>query len=86
MYVNGRYMRPANLADMENASCWDAETVKVLMGSGCLYVLRGAVHVSPEEPEDDVNAEEGIKKEEHDSEVQCYISIYVMLSAKGYNK
>ena len=38
MYVNGRYMRPATLEDVENAEEWDAESVRALMGSGCLYV------------------------------------------------
>ena len=42
-YVQGRYMRPATPEDVENAIQWDAETVKALMGSGCLYVVRAAV-------------------------------------------
>ncbi len=36
-------MRAASLDDVENATSWDAETVRALMGSGCLYVLRTAV-------------------------------------------
>ena len=39
-YVNGRYMRPATLSDVENATSWDVETARALMGSGSLYVLR----------------------------------------------
>lgn len=39
-YVNGRYMQPATLSDVENATSWDVETARALMGSGSLYVLR----------------------------------------------
>ena len=42
MYSCGRYLRPATLEDVENATCWDITTVKALMGSGCLYVSRFA--------------------------------------------
>ena len=42
-YANGRHMRPASLADIENSTSWDAETAKALMGTGCLYVVRTAL-------------------------------------------
>ena len=41
MYAHGRNLRPATLQDVENCEgSWDAETIRALMGSGCLYVLR----------------------------------------------
>lgn len=40
MYANGRYLRKANLEDVENADSWDSEAIRVLMGSGCQYVVR----------------------------------------------
>ena len=41
MYANGRNLRLATLQDVENCEgSWDGETIKALMGSGCLYVLR----------------------------------------------
>ena len=41
MYANGRNLRLATLQDVENCEgSWDAETVRALMGSGCLYALR----------------------------------------------
>lgn len=42
MYSCGRHLRPATLDDVENAEEWDVETVRVLMGNGCLYVCRYA--------------------------------------------
>ena len=33
-------MRKAKLEDVENADSWDSEAARVLMGSGCLYVVR----------------------------------------------
>jgi len=40
MYANGRYLRVAKLEDVENADSWDADAVRVLMGTGCLYVVK----------------------------------------------
>ena len=40
MYAQGKNLRPASLSDIEGADCWDLETVRALMGSGALYVLR----------------------------------------------
>ena len=40
MYANGRNLRLATLQDVENCEGWDGETIRALMGSGCLYVLR----------------------------------------------
>lgn len=40
MYANGRFLRPAELKDVENAQEWDVDSVKALMGSGCLYVIK----------------------------------------------
>lgn len=44
LYANGRYLRVANLEDVENADSWDSDAIRALMGSGCLYVVR-RVHV-----------------------------------------
>ena len=36
----------ATLQDVENGEgSWDGETIKALMGSGCLYVLREHTHI-----------------------------------------
>jgi len=40
MYVQGKCMRPASLDDIENADSWDFESVRALMGNGCLYVVQ----------------------------------------------
>ena len=41
LYANGRNLRVATPKDVENCEgSWDGATVKALMGSGCLYVLR----------------------------------------------
>ena len=39
MYSSGRHLRPATLNDV-NADSWDCETIKALMGNGCLYVAK----------------------------------------------
>ncbi len=61
-YVNGRYMRPASLDDVENATSWDAETVRALMGSGCLYVLRTAVKRSATPVKEDTESAVSVLK------------------------
>jgi hypothetical protein len=38
LYAQGRNLRVASLSDVENAECWDLDTLKALMGSGGLYV------------------------------------------------
>ena len=48
MYVQGKNLREASLSDVENSESWDLETVKALMGSGSLYVLKGEDIVSNE--------------------------------------
>ena len=40
MYASGRHLRPATLDDVENAVSWDCETIRTLIGSGCLYVTK----------------------------------------------
>ena len=40
MYSSGRHLRPATLRDVENSDSWDCETIKALMGNGCLYVAK----------------------------------------------
>ena len=40
MYSSGRHLRPATLNDVVNADSWDCETIKALMGNGCLYVAK----------------------------------------------
>ena len=41
LYAQGKNLRIAQLCDVENAESWDLETLRVLMGSGALYVLKG---------------------------------------------
>lgn len=41
MYANGRYLRHADVKDVENTESWDSDAVRALMGSGCLYVVKG---------------------------------------------
>ena len=46
MYANSRNLRLEALQDVENGEgSWDGETIKALMGSGCLYVLRERTHI-----------------------------------------
>ena len=40
MYASGRHLRPSSLKDVENATSWDCNAIKALMGSGCLYVCK----------------------------------------------
>ena len=40
MYACGRHIRPATLQDVQNADTWDCETIRVLMASGRLYVVK----------------------------------------------
>ena len=60
MYANERYLRAANLEDVENADCWDSEAVRVLMGSGCLYVVRKVQEV------EHVKVDEGATSDDED--------------------
>ena len=41
LYAQGKNLHIAQLSDVENAESWDLETLRVLMGSGALYVLKG---------------------------------------------
>ena len=41
MYANGRYLRHADVKDVENTESWDSDAVRALMDSGCLYVVKG---------------------------------------------
>ena len=43
MYSSGRHLRPATLRDVENSDSWDCETIKALMGNGCLYVAKADI-------------------------------------------
>ena len=38
--AQGKCLRVEKLDDIENATSWDCETVKALMGSGFLYLCR----------------------------------------------
>lgn len=40
LYAQGKNLRQASLCDIENSETWDFETVRALMGSGALYVLK----------------------------------------------
>lgn len=40
LYAQGKNLRQAQLSDVHNAESWDADTVRALMGSGALYVLK----------------------------------------------
>ena len=40
LYAQGKCLREAKLRDIENATSWDCETVKALMGNGFLYVSK----------------------------------------------
>ena len=40
MYARGKSLRVAKLADVENAVDWDCTTLKVLMGTGYLYIAK----------------------------------------------
>lgn len=42
MYARGKSLRVAKLADIENSVEWDCDTLKALMGGGCLYVAKWA--------------------------------------------
>ena len=66
MYANGRYMRPATLTDVENGSSWDLETVRALMGGGCLYVSR----VVPTFSLDDANDNKKTRDNEGDTDIE----------------
>ena len=46
LFAQGRSLCRASLSYVENSSSWDLETVKVLMGSGALYVVDESVLVS----------------------------------------
>ena len=46
MYSSGRHLRAASLRDIENSDSWDCETVKALMGNGCLYVAKADEKIS----------------------------------------
>lgn len=81
MYANGRNLRQATLQDVENCEgSWDGETVRALMGSGCLYVLREGQVV-------DVSSDESIPPvsptaADRISDGECDISDDVNLSSK----
>ena len=38
LYAQGKNLREAELSDIENADCWDMDTLRALMGRGALYV------------------------------------------------
>lgn len=40
LYAQGRNIRPATLNDIEGADTWDFDTVRALMGNGCLYISK----------------------------------------------
>ena len=41
LYAQGNNLREAELSDIENADCWDMDTLRALMGTGALYVCNG---------------------------------------------
>ena len=38
LHAQGKNLREAELSDIENADCWDMDTLRALMGTGALYV------------------------------------------------
>ena len=40
LYAQGKNLRKADLSDVENAESWDLDTLRALMGSGALYVVK----------------------------------------------
>ena len=40
LYAQGKYIRPASLSDVEGADSWDVQSIRALMGSGCLHVVK----------------------------------------------
>ena len=40
LYAQGKNLRKAVLSDVENAVSWDMDTLRALMGSGALYVVK----------------------------------------------
>ena len=46
LYAQGKNLRMAKLSDVEHGESWDLETLRVLMGSGALYVLKENSHSS----------------------------------------
>ena len=56
LYAQGKNIRPASLADVQEAESWDVESVHALMGNGNLYVVTMAASVSAaSDPETEVN-------------------------------
>ncbi len=43
LYAQGKNIRPASLSDVEGADSWDVQSIRALMGSGCLYVVKMGV-------------------------------------------
>ena len=58
MYAQGKNLRVANLADVENSESWDLDTVRALMGSGSLYVAKGTLITAEETTESGISDEE----------------------------
>lgn len=46
LFAQGRNLRTASLSDVENSQSWDLDTIKVLMGSGALYVVKPTMSTS----------------------------------------
>lgn len=40
LYAQGKNIRPATLNDVEGADSWDVQSIRALMGNGCLYVVK----------------------------------------------
>jgi len=69
LYAQGKNLRPASLSDVENSECWDFDTVRALMGSGALYVLKGS-------PDNDSSSD----SEEESDKVSKIYCIYIPIN------
>ena len=43
LYAQGKNIRPASLSDVEGADSWEVQSIRALMGTGCLYVVKMGV-------------------------------------------
>ena len=49
LYAQGKNIRPAARADVQGAESWDVESVRALMGNGCVYGVKMAASDSESE-------------------------------------
>ena len=71
LYAQGKNLRKAMLSDVENAESWDLDTLRALMGSGALYVLK-----PPElESDSESNSDDDFISEKKSVSVRCTMRI-----------